>query len=199
MKIKDGLNLKGWRVEIPDCGRDDLPKFFRHMNYKVGVEIGVNTGLFTRILCIYGLKVYGVDPWKVYPEYFGLNSNQEKMEENFAKAKRRLSKYDCTLIRKTSMEAVKDFEDGSLDFVYIDGNHNFKYFTEDLWEWSKKVRKGGVISGHDYWNDRKNAFVADVKHVLDGYTKAAKLSKWYVLGKKSDIKVDLERSWFWIN
>ena len=94
------------------------------------------------------------------------------------------------------MEAVKDFENEGLDFVYIDGNHDFMHATEDVWEWSKKVRKGGVISGHDYRNDDRHKFYVDVKHVLDGYTKAAKISKWYILGGEREI--DRDRSWFWI-
>jgi hypothetical protein len=39
------------------------------------------------------------------------------------------------------MDALNDFEDDSLDFVYIDGNHEFPYVAEDLFHWSKKVRK----------------------------------------------------------
>ena len=37
---------------------------------------------------------------------------------------------DCKLIKKLSMKAVRDFEDESLDFVYLDGNHAFEYITE---------------------------------------------------------------------
>ncbi len=48
------------------------------------------------------------------------------------------------------MDALEDFEDNSLDFVYIDGDHNFKHISEDIYEWTKKVRSGGIVSGHDY-------------------------------------------------
>ena len=198
MKISEGLKLDGWRVEIPGAVRNDFPEFFKEMGYKVGVEIGTYTGLYTRILCSHGLKIYTVDPWLIYPGFLGLrHSSQERQERSFEKAKSRLAKYkNCTIIRKTSMEAVKDFEDESIDFVYIDGNHGFKYFTEDLWEWSKKIKKGGIISGHDYRNDDIQAFVCDVKHVLDGYIKAAKIPKWYILGKEGE--GDRDRSWFFL-
>ncbi len=197
MKIIDGLKLKGWQVEIPDCGRDDLPEFFKKMGYKVGAEIGVEKGIFAENICKAGLKLYAIDPWMNYDGYYEKGFNDEAMEENYKEAKNRLASYDCNIIHKTSMEAVKDFKDGSLDFVYIDGNHGFKFVTEDIWEWSKKVRRGGAISGHDYYSSRR-PFHMDVKYVLDGYTKAAKLSKWYVLGKRFKDKRDKFRSWFWI-
>ena len=109
------------------------------------VEIGVFTGLFSEVLCRAGLKVYDIDPWLIYPEFYGSFGNQERQEGYFEKAKKRLAPYDCTIIRKTSMEAVKGFEDNSLDFVYIDGNHSFKGVVEDIWEWSKKVKKVGLF------------------------------------------------------
>lgn len=197
MKIIDGLKLGGATVEIPGCGRNDLPRFFKEMGFGVGVEIGVYKGDYSEILCEAGLKIYSIDPWMAYPEYHGLRSDQARFERNFERAKRRLRKYDCTIIRKTSMEAVKDFKDKSMDFVYIDGNHDFMHVTEDIWEWSKKVKPGGIIAGHDYRNDDDNAFYTDVKHVVDAYTKAGKITKLYILGKEGEL--DKDRSWFWFN
>ena len=93
------------------------------------------------------------------------------------------------------MEAVKDFEDGSLDFVYIDGNHDFLHATEDIWWWAKKVRNGGVIAGHDYWNG-SHKHLCDVKWVLDGLTKALHINNWYILGEEH--KPDDKISWMWV-
>lgn len=193
MKIIDGLKLPGWQVEIPDCSRDDFPEFFKEMGFKVGAEIGVYVGGYSEILCKAGLKLYSIDPW-FYPDNPAKNKGQEIC---YRVTQRKLRSYDCTVVRKTSMEAVKDFADGSLDFVYIDANHAFKYITEDIWEWSKKVKTGGVISGHDY------VIIGDchVQHVVDAYTKALGINKWYVLGRSSALngeKRDKHRSWFWI-
>jgi len=196
MKIIDKLNLPGWQVEIPDCGRNDLPEFFKDMGFSVGAEIGVERGEFAEIICRSGLKLYAVDPWQYYDDYV-VRYPQKRLDGFYEGAKKRLSPYDCTIVRKTSMDAVKDFDDNSLDFVYIDGNHSFKYVVEDIWEWSKKVKKGGVISGHDYYN-RDQLHVCDVKYVLDGYTRAAKLDKWFILNKKYGSRTDKARSWFWI-
>lgn len=37
-----------------------------------------------------------------------------------------------------------------LDFVFIDGRHTFGDVLADIELWSKLVRKGGIIAGHDY-------------------------------------------------
>jgi hypothetical protein len=70
--------------------------------------------------------------------------------------------------------------------------------------WSKKVRKGGVISGHDYaygrWKELE-PYVLQVKEVIDGWTQANRIFPWYVIGAKSKTKEnerrDQYRSWMW--
>lgn len=203
MNIKEGLKLKGRPAEIPDCNRADLPQFFVEMGFKKGVEIGVMEGVLSEKFCKAGLKLYAVDPWKTYDNY-----NEEGLKEKLDKAhkttKKRLEPYDCEIMKATSMEAVKVFEDESLDFVYIDGYHDFKFVTEDIFEWSKKIKKGGVISGHDYAFNISAPYhfsALHVKYVLPAYTKAYKINNWYVLGRHDKIegeKRDQFRSWMWI-
>lgn len=53
-------------------------------------------------------------------------------------------------IRSTSVEASKLYEDESLDFVFIDGAHDYQSIKEDIEHWYPKVKKGGYISGDDY-------------------------------------------------
>ncbi len=198
MKIIDGLKLEGNPAEIPGATRDDLPGFFVEMGYTAGVEIGVDKGEFSEKLCQAGLTIYAIDPWLNYPEYFK-RQRQDRLDETYEATKRRLAPYTCTIIRKTSMEAVKNFTDESLDFVYIDGNHEFKYVTEDIYEWSKKVKQGGVISGHDYtYSVPSHAYSCHVKHVLLAYTAAYHIHHWYVLGLRNEPGRDKWRSWMFI-
>src|SRR4029078_5218989 len=101
------------------------------------------------------------------------------------------------------MEAVKDFKDESLDFVYIDGNHQLRYVIEDLVEWSKKIRSGGIISGHDYiyTNPRTAAGICHVIYAVNAYTATYKIKNWYLLGRKEEKpneKRDKWRSWMWV-
>lgn len=199
MKIIDGLKIEGKKIEIPDAVRDELPDFFKEMGFRVGAEIGVYLGNFSETLSKADLKLYAIDPWLLYPDFArNTRCDQERMERYYERTVKRLAPYDCTIIRKTSMEAVRHFEDGSLDFVYIDSNHGLKYIIEDIWEWSKKVKRGGVVSGHDYWNG-SHKFYCDVETAVEAYTKAAHIEKWYILGKQDEGKRDKLRSWFWIN
>ena len=50
----------------------------------------------------------------------------------------------------TSEEASKHFENESLDFVFIDGLHDYESVKNDISYWYPKVKVGGIISGHDY-------------------------------------------------
>lgn len=201
------IKIKEPKVEIPDCSRTDLPEFFKKMGYKVGAEIGVYKGEYTKLFLDAGLKMYGIDPWRAYNnynEYNSLNPNSEyrKMGERkslskfqnrqdflYAHTQRYLDEHlksgRCELVRKTSMEALENFKDESLDFVYIDGHHGFRYVAEDLVEWTQKVKKGGIVSGHDYALNRKGArdpYVLQVKYVLHAFVQAFGIRNLYILG-----------------
>ncbi len=52
-------------------------------------------------------------------------------------------------LKKKSIEAAKEIEDNSLDFVYIDAAHQKSNVLEDIAVWLPKVKKGGLIGGHD--------------------------------------------------
>ena len=208
MKLIDGLQLKGGRIEIPDCSRDDLPAFFVEMGYKVGVEIGVYKGEYTKLFLNAGLQMYAVDPYMAYDDYNEPNRDFQARQDYLYKRLYHVLKIypNCTIIRKTSMDAVKDIPNNSLDFVYIDGHHGFKYVAEDLWEWSKKVKKGGIISGHDYALNRhanaRDPYVLNVKYVLDAWVQAFHIDTYYILGRHKapeGEKRDKWRSWMYVN
>lgn len=206
MKIIEGIKHSGRPFEIPDCSRDDLPEFFKEMGYKVGAEIGVYKGHFTKKFCEVGLKMYGVDLWRPYKDFDSEKDNRiERQEVLYHKAQRNLRGLDAILIRKTSVDAVNDFKDESLDFVYIDGNHKLKYVIEDIYDWSKKIRKGGIISGHDYIHPsrlkKEQRLTLQVKFAVDAYVEAFKIENWYLLGnrvQKRGEKRDRFLSWMWI-
>ena len=50
----------------------------------------------------------------------------------------------------SSIGAAKDFGDNSLDFVYIDAKHDAGSVLQDCGVWYPKIKKGGIICGHDY-------------------------------------------------
>jgi predicted O-methyltransferase YrrM len=54
------------------------------------------------------------------------------------------------ILKGISWEMSNKYKDESLDFVFIDAGHDYQSVTKDLISWSPKVKKGGVIAGHDY-------------------------------------------------
>ncbi|HUV42443.1 MAG TPA: class I SAM-dependent methyltransferase [Patescibacteria group bacterium] len=204
MKIIKGIKHQDNPFVIPGSSRNDLPGFFKEMGYQIGAEIGVYKGWFSRKFCKAGLKIYAIDYWTPYPGFDRVeDARVERQEYLYHRAWKLLSRYEnATVVRKTSMEALKNFENESLDFVYIDGNHILKYVAEDIDGWSKKVRKGGTIAGHDYihpedFKKRKQPWAWEnmqVKFAVDAYTQANRIKNWYVIGKDSDRCP----SWFWI-
>ena len=205
IKEKDKMTFP---IEIPNIGRNDLAKLFAELGFTVGAEIGTEQGEYAKVLCKANrkMKLYCVDPWIVYDDY--TDYRKEIMVRNYQRTKEILPSFNCVIIEKYSMDAVKDFADNSLDFVYIDANHNFQNVTNDIHEWLKKIKVGGIISGHDYFtkkcpivNGRRTNRSHHVKEVIDGYTRAYDIRPWFVLGRKDPNPGEIRdrwRSWFWV-
>jgi len=200
--LKDKYQLKGNKAKYElYCRRKvSFPRLFNQLGYKVGVEVGVGQGRFTKEIAIQcpDMKIYGVDAWKLH---FGLthHETQDDMEHSYDTAKWRLAPYkNIELTRGWSVDVVKEFEDNSLDFVYIDAAHSYKNVTEDIKVWSKKVRSGGLVMGHDYTDpipDRKKGYykeVYDVKHAVNDWVKKNKIKPLFIFVK------DDPPSWFYV-
>lgn len=167
--------------------RTELAKYFARLGFKKGAEIGVAYGYYSKVLLdnIPGLNLFSIDPWI------------KRGNKTYSMAMEILSVYkDCTILRSSSMDAVKDIADESLDFVFIDADHNYESVKEDIREWSKKVRKGGIISGHDYYVFRYsgNRGVIDaVNEYVKGHGYELNLTDW---DKGNPVKDDRQPSWY---
>ena len=166
-------------IDIPE-GRNSLAKLFNELSFKIGAEIGVEQGKYSEILCKSNpnLKLYCVDAWEAYKGYRD-HVNQEKLNGFLKRTKELLSPYNCEIMKAYSMDAVKVFEDEILDFVYLDANHDFQSLTNDLAEWSKKVKSGGIISGHDYVRT-KGGVLNDTVDVINAYVRAKRISPLFI-------------------
>jgi hypothetical protein len=150
--------------------RGHLAKDFARMGFKIGAEIGVADGRYSEYLCkvIPNLKLYCIDPWAPYKgnrRYLGYSRRDHLPNEELART--RMAPYNATMLKKQSIEASLEFEDESLDFVYIDANHDFDYVMEDIIAWSRKVKRGGIVAGHDYYSFNHSG----VKQAVDFYAK----------------------------
>jgi len=203
MKLIEGIKQKGKPFRIPDCSRDELPEFFKELGFKTGVEIGVYKGAYTEKFCKTGLKMYAIDPWMPFRGQGRTQYNQDRQDFLYEHTKRILSPYkDCEIIRKTSQEAIKDFETRGLDFVYIDGDHRFPAIAHDIYEWYWKVRKGGVIAGHDYFSTipEANNILCHVKAVVDAFVETLCIDNFWIFGRSKPLEQESKDSkylsWF---
>lgn len=178
--------------------RHELIKYFAELGFKVGAEIGVAQGFYSEYICqqIPGIKLYCIDYWQPYRGYMDYRK-KETFIGLFEEAVKRLASYNCVLIKKFSMDAVKDFTDESLDFVFIDGHHGYEYVRDDIREWSKKVRKGGIVAGHDYYITL--AGNVGVIQAVDEYVKEKgyelKLTDW---DNENPHKDERQPSWYFV-
>ena len=195
-----------YALSIPNMGRNDLAVLFAELGFVLGAEIGVERGIYSEILCKGNpaLHLYSIDPWKASayePGVHGVETDQAGYDARFEETKKRLAPYKSDIIRKDSLSASKYFPNESLDFVYIDGNHDFVNVTQDIHLWSKKVRSGGIVAGHDYAFFPKRKY-NHVKYVVQSYTRAYGIIPYFVVGAEAvgepGVTRDAIRSWFFI-
>jgi len=178
-------NGKGSPFEISEASREELPEFFKEMGFSLGAEIGVFQGENLEKYCQSGLTMYGIDSWKSYDDY----RTYRDLEDLYEVTKKRLAPYpNCTLVRKKSMDALEDIPGRSLDFVYIDGNHKFEYVAQDLVYWTRKVKKGGIVAGHDYFDTKGYRTNRSVWPVVDAFCISHDIKEWWIIGDRNSKK-----------
>ncbi|MEW6358310.1 MAG: class I SAM-dependent methyltransferase [Planctomycetota bacterium] len=140
--------------------RNELPHLLNNMGLVgEGAEIGVLAGVFSEMILAAwrGRRLYCVDPWRQFAkeertDQVWADTSQEKQDELYRQTVERLRPFGdrAEAVRATSEEAAARFRDGQLDFVYIDAQHHYEAVKQDIALWHPKVKKGGIICGHDY-------------------------------------------------
>lgn len=156
--------------------RHALAELFGANGYNRGAEIGVKRGSYSRVLCELNPKLllFCVDPWVAYG--CARVISQEVQDEHYCQACKHLEKCNVEIIRKPSMDALADFGDESLDFVFIDGDHQFDAVVQDIIHWSRKVKSGGCVAVHDYYA----FYLAGVVQAVDAYVHCHNIRPWFV-------------------
>lgn len=124
------------------------------------VEVGVWHGKSLAMLCQH-VRTAGKDQKVVAVDNF-MGSTCDKLDETVRQMPVTLydtfidnmTKCGCIdlvskIVSADSAEAAKSFPDASLDFVFIDANHEDDAVRRDISAWLPKVKPGGILAGHD--------------------------------------------------
>lgn len=162
-------NITGWF---------SFPEFYRSMIERVEkalfVEVGVFEGRSLSFLVVEvinsgkPIEVVGVDafPWEGLEEKF--KKNMEPLAGHF--------KY----IKGESSEVAAQFEDQSIDMVFIDGNHTYEFVKRDILAYLPKMKPGSVMAGHDH-NDQHPGVIQAVHEIFGSRAKYDPVEDvWYV-------------------
>ncbi len=93
-------------------------------------------------------KVYAVDHWLGSPTERDSSHSEVKTKDIFKEFMENVGYYsNLVVLKMDSLEAAKQFEDGGVDMVFIDGDHTEGGFGADLDAWVPKAKR--LICGHD--------------------------------------------------
>lgn len=163
--------------DIP--GWFSFPKFYSDIVKKMPdgsrlVEIGTYKGQSFSYLVVEAINsgkkfdIIGIDacPWEdVEPEF---NNNLKPLEGHFR-----------TMFGGDSFDRAKDFEDGTIDFVFIDANHTYEFVSKDIAAYLPKMKKGSIMSGHDY-NEHHPGVIQAVNEAFTNVNYIKEEDVWWV-------------------
>ena len=149
------------------AGMKYLIKKFKKKPISV-LEIGTRHGKSAKvILRTLNVKKYTViDPFTTYQDYKNDPTNKlmthgDKIYEQTKKELKPLCKNLIFLRGFSNNKKILDgIKKNSLDLVFVDGNHEYKYVLEDLKNYFPKIEKGGILMGDDFNSrSKKNDFL----------------------------------------
>jgi hypothetical protein len=158
----------------------------------VGVEIGIYKGITAEQVLKHrpDLEYHMVDPWNsetADQSYIDSGAEdavlpQDEMEKNYIDVISKIMPYEdrVQIYRMKSVTAAGYFENRSVDFVFIDGDHSYDGCKRDIEAWYPKIKPGGWIGGHDYQHPR-----------FPGVTQAV-----HERFSLSRIETGIDRTWF---
>jgi glycosyltransferase involved in cell wall biosynthesis len=185
------------KIETKGMARANLYELFAKKGFTKGAEVGVWRAANAEMMFskIPNLFLYLVDPYIDY-DLGRVHRGEERLKSILFVAEKRMKDKNVTWLKMFSEDAYKQIADESLDFVYIDGNHTYDFAMLDILLWERKVRKGGIVSGHDYYNDSKhNMFV---RQAVDDYCKHHKIDFYVTDSMAEPHGKNARASWFWI-
>lgn len=190
-------NYQSMPLEI-SLNRQGLAKLFAELNFIDGAEIGVEQGEYSEVLARNNPQLkclYLIDAWTAYKGYRD-HVSQSKLDGFLKKVQERMAALEkpgemkrFVITKEFSVDAAKKLQDGCLDFVYIDSNHELSHVVADIAAWSPKVRVGGIVAGHDWFS---SGGPYHVPFAVKAWTDAYKITPYFIC------RGDHTASWFWV-
>jgi SAM-dependent methyltransferase len=146
------------------------------------LEIGSFKGKSTHAILSGGASsVYAVDHFvgSSDPIETGNNDTFADFIENVGHFK------NLHVLQMNSLDASHQFEDKSLDVVFIDGGHRIQEITEDIVAWLPKAKK--ILCGHDYHDTKAVRLAVDT---LLGPVQVCDRIWWKVLDSTEVLDMD---------
>ena len=169
--------------------RTELAKYFAKLGFKKGAEVGVYKGYYSKVLLdnIPNLELLCVDNWA-----------NRRRRNFYSVAKEELEIYpNAVIIHKDSVEAAKEVENESLDFIFIDAAHDYENVKKDIESWTPKVKIGGIISGHDYYKFRDGSLgvITAVNEYVKNNNYKLELTEW---NRSNPVRDDRQPCWWFV-
>ena len=127
-------------------------------------EIGVAQGDFSELI----LKITETDSLHLIDIWNSKRYGAGLFRRVGARFKEQIDNGCVRIHRKLSTDAAGDFEDNYFDWIYIDTTHSYDMTREELANYAPKVKRDGVIAGHDYtmgnWNSLNRYGVIEAVH-----------------------------------
>jgi len=132
----------------------------------VGLEIGVASGWTMNhfLQNLSNLKLIGIDPYIGYMDG-SREITQEMLDAQYLAAQDNISDFAPRgkILRGYSQDFVNSFEDESLDYIFIDGDHSYEGALRDCELFFPKIKSGGIFAGHDWSFDGVRKAVNEFK------------------------------------
>lgn len=152
---KEAEWMPDWADGLPQSQLRYIDALISKTEGRFMVDVGCFIGGFTKVMAAHANKnnglVYSVDLFD--NSTVALSDYHKKWDIKSMYLRNMYERELINHVRVTqgiSWEYAKEFEDGSIDFVFIDADHSYKSVKKDILAWLPKVKKGGIIAGHDY-------------------------------------------------
>lgn len=157
-QIIPGFNMLGHHFSVPDAeGLVYCCRLVANSRPNVtAVEVGSYVGSTALLMLHEGHldRVWCVDTWKGSDTdkelYEWIKSDDDICLMFYLNMRDYIQLGECIPLRVPSLQAARIFDEGSLDLVFLDGDHSYQAVRDDIEAWAPKVRKGGILCGHDF-------------------------------------------------